>query len=86
MNLLYICVCMFSTGAHMFFIVRRGKPGTQYDTIYMPVSNIITQDVSYNSRIVGTSLGKAAVNCARVISPTIWPNASTEETRTYYKK
>lgn len=37
---------------------------------------------SYNSNIVGTSLGKAPLSCVRVIRPTIWPNASTEDLRT----
>lgn len=40
---------------------------------------------SYNSSIVGTSLGKAVFSCVRVTRPNIWPNASTEDVRTYHK-
>ena len=38
-------------------------------------------EIPHNSNMVGTSLGKAAFSCVLVISPTIWPSASTDDVR-----
>ena len=44
------------------------------------------KQTAHSSNIVGTNLGKADFNCVRVTRPTIWPNASTVDMRTYRNK
>jgi len=41
---------------------------------------------TYSSSIAGISLGNADFSCVRVIRPTIWPRASTVDTRTLFSR
>ena len=86
----FVCACLWEY-LHTTPIKESIPPkiGTQQNTAqhhnHIAWSNI-NYNKSYNSKIVGTSLGKADFNCVRVIRPTIWPKASTEDMRTYFKQ
>lgn len=86
-----ICMCMFlkcicTTRIHKTTTQTIGtKKKKKVQHCKYTAWRITNCNQSYNSKIVGTSLGKAAFNCVRVTRPTIWPKASTEDMRTCSK-